>query len=407
MTFPFQRLPREIRDKIYKHAVCAIEPAPTQDNKGQFAETPTTHTFIKHSIEPQILRVSRQIHDEAIYLMTKTNLFVKVTTNVTLTRPLFAAKRIPILNITKKNFKFFRGHVMHHTFLNQDEEPSWEFIVLHRDLGGLCIELDIMKTMINQQTIALEDPFPKLYRQNFSEGTPSDGTMPQSSFSRKLQEHLLSPYHQYLKGSGIKFKIQGKVSPDLVKSLREEIETVPTKDCETVLGEFIQLKLDGNEHFRVEDGRRAGETWSEAIVKMRMLMDSPSGEDLRQMGGVAFINKLADLCWVLHSNMAQASMKAIRDNQDDRSIVNGMINVLLHAVDEAMSLQEYFEDMGGSWEPTPAQMSKLFYRGTVGCRIVGSTKSLESGVRFITKAMRLTPGDATLEAEASLILRAR
>ncbi|CAG8981355.1 hypothetical protein HYALB_00013849 [Hymenoscyphus albidus] len=148
MPFPFQTLPREIRDEIYKIVLCAIEPAPGRVQE-QFSGILTTNTIIKHSIEPQILRVSHQIHDEAICDMTKTNLFVKVTSNIPSMKERFAQKRIPILNITKPDLKLFNAYVMHHTLRHipengrRSQEQDWVFIMLHRDLDELrfdCFE---------------------------------------------------------------------------------------------------------------------------------------------------------------------------------------------------------------------------------------------------------------------------
>ncbi|CAG8981354.1 hypothetical protein HYALB_00013848 [Hymenoscyphus albidus] len=177
--------------------------------------------------------------------------------------------------------------------------------------------------------------------------------------------------------------------------MTEAIETVPEKDCETILSELAQLKLNGNEYLRINNGQMAGETYAQAIVTMRKLIASPRGKELRQTGGLEFINKLTDLCWVLHSNMAQACMQAIRENTHDRAIVNGMSDMLFRTIDQAMQIEQIL------------RIWTILYRKTVGCRLVGSRERLEEGARAINMAMQLTPNDVAIEREARNIAELR
>jgi hypothetical protein len=63
-TFPFLRLPREIRDKIYKEVLCSFETPQSGAFLGDDLK-PLEPTAITHSVETTILLTCTQIHLEA------------------------------------------------------------------------------------------------------------------------------------------------------------------------------------------------------------------------------------------------------------------------------------------------------------------------------------------------------
>lgn len=153
-----------------------------------------------------------------------------------------------------------------------------------------------------------------------------------------------------------------------------------------------------------------------------------------------FINQLAHLSWVLHSNMAQAIVKAINDDQEDSDIVDGISSMLFLAVYGAIQLREFLRGIGGTWRPSKsyyssrfhilillsryfsflesvpkkqtdldilgaghAQMTRIFYREAMGCRLVGGIEYLERRTCSIAAEMRLIPHVAAFEEEQSNI----
>lgn len=76
-TFRFLDLPREIRNKIYRAALCGFEPPPTTFMPPPDADTSVDFmsrvTVAEHTIDTSILLASKQIHREAYDAMVKTN----------------------------------------------------------------------------------------------------------------------------------------------------------------------------------------------------------------------------------------------------------------------------------------------------------------------------------------------
>ena len=81
--FPFQRLQREIRDKIYKNLLCSFGDPPiappaffTTASRTVFAPDQSKPPVMKSHVDTAILRTNSDIHREAYSTMTKTNRFV-------------------------------------------------------------------------------------------------------------------------------------------------------------------------------------------------------------------------------------------------------------------------------------------------------------------------------------------
>lgn len=64
-TFPFLRLPREIRDKVYKELLCSSAPPKTTLRVGEDDLNPIQPKLLEHSVETAILLTCTQIHREA------------------------------------------------------------------------------------------------------------------------------------------------------------------------------------------------------------------------------------------------------------------------------------------------------------------------------------------------------
>ena len=115
-TFRFFDLPQELRNKIYRAALCSFEhppisfvPPPDADTNVDFLSR--VHVA-KHSIHTSILLASKQIYREAYDAMIKTNRFVRVTTSWGIPiRTLLNHLCVPIVTENKESVDRFSGCV--------------------------------------------------------------------------------------------------------------------------------------------------------------------------------------------------------------------------------------------------------------------------------------------------------
>ena len=147
--FRFLDLPGEIRNKIYENVLCTVVPREQTseeryesyraDKLRLFEEKyPMDITYLRHSIEPQILRTCRSIYDEGTYIMRKTICFVKVTISLEDHDLKYILKGIPILYTTRKRAKNFKHSIIVHEITASIPKRTRSFILLQRDLGLFC-----------------------------------------------------------------------------------------------------------------------------------------------------------------------------------------------------------------------------------------------------------------------------
>jgi len=400
--FRFLSLPGEIRNKIYVIILCSIEPRKktsveayeSEDFSGrvEFHYTPDELTHLRHHIEPQILRTCRLIYSEANYVMRKTNLFIKITSMVPFEEisQLLILKRIPILEVQKKKTKNFKGFVMSHEMNYPFSSKAKTFFILRRDLDIFCKGLVDYKHRITRHddivthVVTLVDPC-------------ESETLPNSPifYSRKLQESLISPYRT-LRGFP-RFQIKGAIPKDLSRAAIREITRAPSDDPNLFLSELEALKSKGNDFFRTGNGTMASENWSQALLKILRLTKSREGLKMVEEGGEEFIHRLSALKFDLNSNRAQNTIKAMRDNERDPELVQGLGGNFFHAIGEARS-----DLLGSTWKPSPQQMRKLFYREAVGCRLLGDFSRARNAISIAISQM---PDDAELQREKERIFQ--
>lgn len=393
-------LPREIRDKMYEILLCDFRLPPPEEKR--FAHVPDTVIYLEHDhLQPQILRVNRQTHDEAIHVMLRKNLFVKVTTiySPDLVERTIGIKQLPILNLAPRDIRSFKGHVMEHITSDlqalRDSAWPWEFIFLHRDMHLFCQVIEYLKGIFPdydqrlEQQVTLVDPYPKAFLPQpnsdwwWQKESPNDEAMwkPQSFYSEWLQGELVAPYRA-LKGSGLPFTISA----------------VPDLDPNMVIAELAQSKLDGNEHYRLGDGSKASEAWNLGIMKTRLQLCGKGGEDLRSKGGLDFINRIMELNFDLNSNMAQNALREMKKNRKNMKEMRGLAASLFRAVSRAQRLRDD-EFPEATWQPSPKQNAKLFYRYACASRLIGAREVVRSVMDAISDAQELLPGDPAIEEE--------
>ena len=123
---------------------------------------------IKHTIEPQILRTSRQTCKEGKDVMLRANLFVKFVTNVFDLQRILDVLQLPFL-VKGLAAETFENHVLYSEVWADDSLTSnkLEVILLSLDLGQLCAAIaqaiwampQFNKDM--QLSVTLVNPFDK------------------------------------------------------------------------------------------------------------------------------------------------------------------------------------------------------------------------------------------------------
>lgn len=137
-NFPLLEIPRELRDSIYHEALCDW-PAP-QSTRGQLAIHLRPITRVYHKINTALLRVNRQVSVEALEVMIKSNLFIRVVTHGVDMNRILRLLPVPILSMNTTFVKQFTGFIMTHCIANprEDSYPSYHLAILRRDLDMFC-----------------------------------------------------------------------------------------------------------------------------------------------------------------------------------------------------------------------------------------------------------------------------
>jgi hypothetical protein len=335
--------------------------------------------------------------------MAKTNLLVKFTTTIPfhVIRPILKIKRVPMLALDQIRLNSLKSFVMSHEIIksvNDQETPMapWCFVLLHRDLDMFCEGLANFQYMIKQHDelvshiITLVEPF-------------QDGPPTSELYSQKFQEMLIAPYRAKLRGFP-RFTIQGAISENLAAAAMAQITRSRMEDPGLVLSDLEELKTKGNDSFRTGDKRMASEHWSRALLNINRLMNSSSGEKLREAGGPGFVNRMMALYFDLCSNRAQNYINTMRENLSDRNPVRSYGEGFFNSIDGTRDSEIHsILFPGTTWTPSQQQMAKVLYREAVGCRLIGDAQFVGQAESAIERAVTLVPGDAELEREKDRI----
>ncbi|OCK76671.1 hypothetical protein K432DRAFT_385248 [Lepidopterella palustris CBS 459.81] len=207
--FRFLALPGEIRNIIYKIVLCTTYP-PTHSERPR-GQSVADIVSVRHSIEPQLLRVSKQVYKEANDVMLKTNLFIRITSNgVDSFSHFLLYNRIPILTLDREHTNAFKGCVLHHTISCPGQfDPFFDFMILCRDLDMFCQCLGEVKRYwwgfygfngksTVRQTITLLNPFDS------------------PTYTEKLQDSLLAPYRTHFDFPQVEINVAVPISVELM-----------------------------------------------------------------------------------------------------------------------------------------------------------------------------------------------
>ncbi|KAE9375157.1 hypothetical protein N431DRAFT_463264 [Stipitochalara longipes BDJ] len=389
--FRFLDLPSEIRNQVYTILLCPFEIPKKLDH------IPAELSQLDSSLELQVLRTCRRIYMEANYLMLSTNLYVQVIVRIPFEElsPLIAG-RLPILRMKEKAARKFKGSVMSHeiTVPAPAQMKQRTFVFLHRDLNNFCEALLQGMWRINQHqeivshVVTLHNPFQR-----------SNGFDYSKFPSPNLQEALIAPYRVNLCGF-CRFQFKGEINKDIRKAAISDVTRPIDKNPNAIIRQLEGQESKGNQHFKNEEEKLANKEWKMALRKIRELAGMyDAGDPIFDAGGQAFVDRLAELAFVLFSNKTQIHLNKMRERLWDDEDMEEISRPFFLAMRGAMGAMQIFPD--STWQPSNRQMGELLHRSAIA---LASKGSFEDALSAIQRASLTLPGDASIEAEKTTIL---
>ncbi|KAL1600390.1 hypothetical protein SLS60_006775 [Paraconiothyrium brasiliense] len=408
----FLGLPREIRNKIYRAALCTFEPRPSTTHLP--SNVSVAPSFLNqlaiavHDIDTSILLASKQIHQEAYDVMVKSNRFVRVTTSGGFPlRLLLNHLRVPVVTEDKESVDNFKGYVLSVTLTFPKEvgqafqdtpfsvEPC-SLMLLSRDMDVFCdVLMDgdthlpgfgtkvAIKIAVAPGSLLSSSP----YEDPISE-----------FFSEKTQQALLHPFCNRLRGFK-RVKIRGLVSRSIAEAVEGELAQDTTSDAEAILSKFQNMKGEGQSLFRSKQTEAANLKWMDAALKIEQLHESSSWPVLTEKSGEPFVARLAELYFLMKLNILQINLTNMEKGIPFADILaEDALSMALRSLKRDYWLPEY------RWQPTDVHKAKLQYRRALFLRLEGDPESIPTAVFAIKNAHRLLPDDAGIARERAAIL---
>lgn len=410
-TFRFLDLPREIRNKIYRAALCSFEPPPTTFMPPPDADTSMDFmsrvTVAKHAIDTSILLASKQIHREAYDAMVKTNRFVRVTTSWGMPiRSLLNHLCVPVVTENKQSVDRFPGYVLSVSITCPKEvgtelqspfslEPS-SLMLLSRDMDRFCdILMDgntyipefgskvSLKIAVAPGSILSSSPYKDSVTEFFTETT---------------QQTLLQPFRSRLRGFE-KIKVRGHVSRTIAESVERDISHDTASDPETTLTKYRKAKDEGQRLFREKHFEAACLAWQDAALEIEQLQKGGSWKKLTDKGEASFVSHIAEIYFLMKLNIAHIKIASMQKGELYADI---LVQDTLSMAMKSMRDDHWMP--GFRYRPTEAQKAKLAYRHALFLRLDGSLRNVDAAARTIEVAHKLAPNDAAVARERATIL---
>ncbi|KAI9162832.1 hypothetical protein HJFPF1_04426 [Paramyrothecium foliicola] len=159
--------------------------------------------------------------------------------------------------------------------------------------------------------------------------------------------------------------------------------------------EVKDLKNLGMDYFRKGDTKMTSEYWAKACMRIISARTGPSWTVLAS--NKPFVDELSDLFFALNLNRAQNGLTAMDKSAHDQNLVEVIANSVL------LALQSAFErlSVGNGWEPSPAQVAKLWFRKAKAHRLCRDHRAARQAVDF---AGIILPDDPIILEEKRKIL---
>lgn len=374
----FLGLPVEIRNEIYRNLLL------TRRTKNHFGLG-----LAKYHLQPAILCISHQIHDEAVQIWQK-NRLIRITTNWrAFKKNVIVQGKFPLIAAEKKAKSCNKWHMkLYMAFMGQpmSNAPFHDFITCLEDLEHLCRLLFYIScqfldfTSLVHIDLRLKDP----HLDNH------DASLPET-----LQESLIMPFAP-LKGLR-KLTLAGVVSETAKTKLdvaRKKPNPTPADYLESAAG----LEDEGNAAFKLGKYRLSIETYIKAYEAMHIIAEGRrfaimldcffSSEPL---DGVRFNGKRGDL--VRHQlgsqlswNMIQAYLK-LEDFRQAYIWAERAISEIEYA-----NVQQLIND-GAPDLVTDGDKAKVYYRMVLACKGLGLDMEIRNN---LIKAAQYAPNDRSI-----------
>jgi hypothetical protein len=270
-------------------------------------------------------------------------------------------------------------------------------MILHRDLGRFCRALGAGDLLMPGHSASLVI--------NITVGPNLDVKLPQyfekhpmaGFFTAITQKNLLHPFCAYLQG----FKdvsITGQVTPELAKSVQDEIAFVSFEEKE-VLRDLSNAKEEGHNYFRQGKLGEACEKWMDITSDIKILHGL---NGVVENCGEAFIIQFAEVFFLLQLNIAHIQLKGMERPIPNYDTVPNLAADALHSAHSSMGKGFWKPDF--VWRPSDKQRVKLMYRYALYWRLVGDVKNKSMALNYVTRALELSPNDVTISKEREKIL---
>ncbi|KAI3324163.1 hypothetical protein HD806DRAFT_494284 [Xylariaceae sp. AK1471] len=392
-VFRFTDLPPEIRDRIYQIILCTWPPPKLiYDEKRQLAVVPDQMAYIYHKVDIGILLANRRISRDAMDVLMKGNLFVRIVFRGVDVHSVMMPKQVPIVADGESVVTAFKGHIMSHLIEMPESQvfPRRYMMILRRDLDLFCQALagggitNFGKH--SKHCVTIHNLFARTSTHNY--------------LDLKNQERLLQPYRKHLRGF-TSFKVVGNVKPSLAAAVAQEVKQEPLQDPQDLLRDMLQHKEVGKKYFDEGDSNMASETWSKALIKLIRLVRSDSWSRMKAESADDWSNSITEIFFQLNSNLTANTLRRMRETErTDIELAGQYAGSLYNAAQDASTASQMFNT---NWRPTPEQEAKLCYRLASAHRI--ARDNIDVAEHCINLAARQFPNDSAIQQEKEKIAR--
>ncbi|KAF2871153.1 hypothetical protein BDV95DRAFT_521672 [Massariosphaeria phaeospora] len=406
-VFRFHDLPSEIRNKIYRELLCNWKALPTTVDASSMSSLEPA----RHAIDTAILRTSKTVYREAYDVMLKTNRFVKVTSVQGLPMQLVLnTLRVPIVTSHGSVVNRFKDYVLAihldtaRTSAIPDDLESTRLdpctlMILHRDLGKLCLAL------------ADGDAFTRGFTKNLHvsitvapvlAGPPTKHAASlEDFFSEATQKALLAPFKARLRGYK-NVEINGHVAQSLARDVRDEMAQDRCADPDQILSDFAAAKEKGSQLFKDGEIAQAKLAWQDATLDLDNLVESSSWPTLVERGGERFISQLAELYFLARLNIVHVLINALQSGAQSAFLAGMMGEDAMYCA--VRSLKQDYWMKGYRYFPPEKYRVKMYYRSALLLRVQYKPAAGDIALENINRALALLPDDTAILRERENIV---
>ncbi|CAG8976267.1 hypothetical protein HYALB_00009442 [Hymenoscyphus albidus] len=418
--FPLLELPRELRDAIYKVALEFDFTVDASIAKGTRYGFPNL----------RILRLNRQVYEEARYVFLRGSLFIRVAT----TMPLAEVNQLDVFGVNLRTIrkcvegekcKHFMGSVMDYSIINTDlslvsvgangaPERTVRFIIPLQVLQFLCSHIarvafqtpDYHKKY--QHVVSLKDPYIHLTNH-----------VTRSFYNVKVQEKILSVFRLNFKELFPYFYVSGDVSAPLEDAAISDIAVVKHRDPWRTLADLEGIVQHSKQRYREKDYEGASVFCTSLEQNIKRIHRTFIGDRLAEMGGQDFRYRLLAMRLGNHLRDLKYAIKLAESGiQDSRTSLSSKTRYMPQTT--AHNMWRYYGETrahtsGSNWWPTIQQAIKMYLRSAIAYRLTGKMMldatdreqlekiCMERAEKYIAVAMGRWPNDLAVEAEYLLI----